>query len=190
MRYVRAPDGAMALDVRARVESRGAYTCPNPSCVRRAVERGGFQRAYDAAVIVDAEQLVLCVSTVLEGEVLAGLGLARRASQLVAGREESWRAHATNRATALVVARDLSDRSRNEVTEALAGRVEALVGPTKESMGCAIGRKPTGVVALLSGSIITRVSADLRRASGFRFPVPTSPTSTASAEASATEEVS
>ena len=43
IRFARGPSGP-ALDVSGRAGGRGAYTCPDPACVDRALRRGGLSR--------------------------------------------------------------------------------------------------------------------------------------------------
>lgn len=162
LRFVRSPDGAVWLDPTGGIPSRGSYTCCNASCVRRAVERDGFRRAFDAPVLVGADELVAAASRVLEGEALQALGLLRRTGQGVAGREECLRVHGSSSLRALMIARDLSPRSVREVTSALPA-VPACFGPPKEAVGLALGRAPTGVIGLLDGQISRRLLVNLER---------------------------
>src|SRR5688500_442146 len=77
LRFVRAPDGEVWFDVAADMPGRGAWTCPDPACVDKARERGGFARAFEAPVIAPVD-LAARVRMVLENEALKGLGLLRR----------------------------------------------------------------------------------------------------------------
>lgn len=166
LRFVRAPDGGVVFDVKGRLDARGAYTCPTPSCVRRAVEREAFRRAFDEPVLADAAALERAVAEVLEAEILRGLGLGRRASQLVPGRSETFERVDSGELIAVVVARDLADRSQREVAAAAAG-FPVWVGPSKEAIGRALGRGPTGVVGLLSGQVARRLVLNLERLGRF-----------------------
>lgn len=65
LRFVRAPDGALQPDVRAIAPGRGAWTCADSACVTRAVERGAFERSFDAAVLGGAEALIRAVRAAL-----------------------------------------------------------------------------------------------------------------------------
>ena len=37
IRVVRSPEGTVSLDFQGKAPGRGAYLCPNPDCLRRAV---------------------------------------------------------------------------------------------------------------------------------------------------------
>jgi uncharacterized protein len=158
LRFARANDGSLGFDVRERLEGRGAWTCASATCVQKAIDKGGFERAFEAPVLTNG--LVAAVGSILESEVLHGLGLLRRSGRLVAGREEV--ARNLEGAQALVVARDLSARTRGDVEKLAKDIVE---GPAMDAIGKAIGRKPTGVLAALKGPASDRLVRDLRRSS-------------------------
>jgi predicted RNA-binding protein YlxR (DUF448 family) len=52
---VRTPDGDVRIDVTGKVSGRGAYVCPDPACVDRAVRAGRLAGALERPV---AEELV------------------------------------------------------------------------------------------------------------------------------------
>ncbi|HEU5003505.1 MAG TPA: YlxR family protein [Actinomycetota bacterium] len=44
LRFVRTPEGAVEPDAAQRAPGRGAYTCPDPACLDRALRKGGLSR--------------------------------------------------------------------------------------------------------------------------------------------------
>jgi len=44
-------------DPEARLPGRGAYLCPRPECMRAAMRKHGFERAFRAPVRVSDESL-------------------------------------------------------------------------------------------------------------------------------------
>lgn len=51
IRVVRAPDGEqISLDFRGKAPGRGAYLCPNPACLKKAVRNRALERAFSAAI--------------------------------------------------------------------------------------------------------------------------------------------
>lgn len=164
LRFVRAPDGELWFDAAGTMPGRGALVCPDPACVVKAVEKGGFQRAFEAPVIVPVD-LTERVRTVLELEALRGLGLLRRQGRLWPGRTEALQQAKAGGAHVVVAARDLAERSVREAAAAIEGRAVLVVGPDKASMGDALGRGPTGVLALGPGPLAKRVVCNLRRLS-------------------------
>ena len=51
IRVVRAPDGEqISLDFNGKMPGRGAYLCPNPACLKKAVKSRALERAFSAAI--------------------------------------------------------------------------------------------------------------------------------------------
>ena len=162
LRFARAPDGLVAFDVRGRLPGRGAWVCAQPGCLTGACQKGAFGRAFEAPCVVEPG-LVERVASLLTEEFLALLGLLRRQSAVAAGRDEALRVRSTARA--VLVASDLSERSRREVDEGFAG-VPVVEGPPMEAVGHAMGVRPVGVVALLPGALTDRLLQEANRLGG------------------------
>ena len=51
IRVVRSPDGEqISLDFRGKAPGRGAYLCPNPACLKKAVRGRALERAFSTAI--------------------------------------------------------------------------------------------------------------------------------------------
>jgi len=50
IRVVRSPEGAISLDFRGKAPGRGAYVCPDPACMKRAVKSKALNRAFDTEI--------------------------------------------------------------------------------------------------------------------------------------------
>lgn len=51
IRVVRAPDGGtITLDFKGKAPGRGAYLCPDPACLKKAVKSHALERAFSAAI--------------------------------------------------------------------------------------------------------------------------------------------
>ena len=53
-RVVRTPSGEIILDPTGKMPGRGAYLCPSPECLRRAVKEKRLSRALRAEVSEEA----------------------------------------------------------------------------------------------------------------------------------------
>ena len=49
-RVVRSPEGVISLDLRGKAPGRGAYICPDPSCLERARKSKALSRAFEQPV--------------------------------------------------------------------------------------------------------------------------------------------
>lgn len=47
---VRAPAGALSVDLRGKVSGRGAYLCPDPACLERGLAQGSLARALEVEI--------------------------------------------------------------------------------------------------------------------------------------------
>jgi len=50
IRVVRAPDGTVSLDPAGKKPGRGAYVCPDPACLNRAIKQRQLERQLDTAL--------------------------------------------------------------------------------------------------------------------------------------------
>ncbi len=48
MRVVRSPEGEVALDPTGKANGRGAYICPDPACLEKALKNQRLGRALEA----------------------------------------------------------------------------------------------------------------------------------------------
>lgn len=50
VRVVRSPEGEISLDFRGKKPGRGAYLCPDPTCLARVKKSRAIERAFSAQV--------------------------------------------------------------------------------------------------------------------------------------------
>ena len=50
IRVVRAPDGGVSLDFRGKAPGRGAYICPDPMCLKKAIRSKSLERSLETAI--------------------------------------------------------------------------------------------------------------------------------------------
>jgi len=50
IRAVRSPDGEVSLDFIGKKPGRGAYVCPDPECLKRAVKSKALSRAFGVQI--------------------------------------------------------------------------------------------------------------------------------------------
>ena len=50
IRVVRSPEGAISLDFKGKANGRGAYLCPDPACLKKAVKARALERAFSAQI--------------------------------------------------------------------------------------------------------------------------------------------
>ena len=50
IRVVRSPDGEISLDFKGKASGRGAYLCPEPACLKKAVRAKALERALSVSI--------------------------------------------------------------------------------------------------------------------------------------------
>ena len=50
IRVVRSPEGEISLDFKGKVSGRGAYVCPDPRCLKKAIKARALERAFSAQI--------------------------------------------------------------------------------------------------------------------------------------------
>lgn len=50
IRVVRSPEGEISLDFKGKASGRGAYVCPDPACLKKAVKARALERAFSAQI--------------------------------------------------------------------------------------------------------------------------------------------
>jgi hypothetical protein len=50
IRVIKTPEDEVILDVTGKKNGRGAYICPNPDCLKRAMKSKGLERALKISI--------------------------------------------------------------------------------------------------------------------------------------------
>ena len=50
IRVVHSPEGAIGLDFKGKANGRGAYICPQPECLKKAIKAKALERAFSAQI--------------------------------------------------------------------------------------------------------------------------------------------
>ncbi len=58
VRVVRSPEGEVSLDLRGKASGRGAYICPDPDCLKKAVRSRALERGLGVSIPEDVYALL------------------------------------------------------------------------------------------------------------------------------------
>lgn len=176
IRFVAGPDGAVVPDLGRKLPGRGLWVAADRTSVETAARKNAFSRAAKTKLSAPAD-LADQVEGLLTRRLLDGLGLARRAGELISGFEKTAAAITSGRARWLVEAADGAEDGRRKLI-ALTRRAQPppeLIGAfTSEQLGLALGLENVIHTAFLAGRAAERWTADVRRLAGFRPLLPTS----------------
>ena len=53
IRVVRSPEGQVSLDFGGKMNGRGAYLCPDPECLKRAIRSKALDRSLEVTIPVE-----------------------------------------------------------------------------------------------------------------------------------------
>ncbi len=174
IRFVAGPDGQVVPDLARKLPGRGMWVAADRTSVETAAKRGLFSRAAKAKLAAPAG-LADQVADLLERRLLAGLGLARRAGELLLGFEKVATALKAGKLAVLVEASDGAADGRGKLL-AVARKVQPapiVIGLfTVDDLSLALGAENVVHSACLAGRTADRWTFDARRLSGFRplFP--------------------
>jgi predicted RNA-binding protein YlxR (DUF448 family) len=147
IRLVLDEQGGLAVDLVGRAFGRGAWAHPRSDCLARGA-RGGVQRALHANVRVDAKALISSVRAAADRRVEALLASARGAGRLAAGSDAAREAWERSGVEIVIVARDARAAAAEGWVMNAGASGKAAVWGEKQSLGRAIARPDTAVVAV------------------------------------------
>ncbi len=167
LRFVLAPDGTVTPDLEEKLPGRGAYTCQSRACLKAAVSRRQFARAFKTSIAdIDAEVLAMLVQRIMEQRIGAYMALASKAGATVSGGEAVERAlRAAPQPRLLVLANDIS-ASIGERLDALATKagVPVMQVLAKDVLGQLIGKESDrSAVAIQSDGFARSLNREFER---------------------------
>ncbi|BCR04826.1 50S ribosomal protein L7/L12 [Desulfuromonas versatilis] len=166
VRFVVSPQGELLADYRGRLPGRGAYTCLSGKCIRDAVKRRQFERAFKVPVRVPAaDELVAALGGQVRERVWNLLGMARKSGGVVSGSSAvlAELGHAGKLALVLMAC---------DISEAMAGKVKSKANAAglpvwrlfdKDLFGQILGKGERSVVALRPGKLAESIRHELLR---------------------------
>jgi uncharacterized protein len=166
IRFVVGPEGKVVPDIAGRLPGRGLWLTARRDIIETAVAKRLFARAARAQDGVD-EGLANLVEQLLAQRCCAGLGLARRAGQAVAGFVKVRTLVAAGGAAVLVEAADGGGDSRAKLAT-LAPHLPIVDRLTCAELSAAFGREHVVHAVLAPGRLARSFVAEAARLGGFR----------------------
>ncbi len=174
IRFVAGPDGVVVPDLGRKLPGRGLWVAADRASVETAARKSLFARAAKARLTAPAD-LATRVEGLLTRRLLSGLGLARKAGDLILGFEKVLATVAAGQAALLIEAIDGAADGRRKLIGSfhrspLPPRLVGLF--TSVELGLAVGGENVIHSAFLAGRGAERWALDLERLAGFRplFP--------------------
>lgn len=166
IRFVVGPESTIYPDLAGKLPGRGIWLTANRATVQTALKKRAFARAAKQPVTVSAEMPDL-LESLLVRQCLDLLGLARRASQAVAGFEKVKQWLGAGRVGVLLQAADGAADGRRKLAN-LAGDAPLVTLFSGAELSLALGRGNVIHAALAPGRLAERFLAEVARLRGFR----------------------
>jgi len=82
-----AASGGVVVDYREKLPGRGAYVCPRPECIRKALSREGLSRALHTArlTLPSPEEFIARLAAGITEKIRSLVTMSAKAGRLVAG---------------------------------------------------------------------------------------------------------
>jgi len=164
LRFVLSPAGEILVDYRGKLPGRGAYTCFKNECIKLAVEKKQFARAFKTpSVQAVLPVLIEALREQILGRVLNLLGMARKSSGAISGSNAVLNALCGKEKIFLIfVAIDISeDIGQKVVNKASARLVPCYSFFDKNKMGQLMGRSERSVIAIRNELLADSIRTEL-----------------------------
>lgn len=178
IRFVRAPDGALVPDIKAKLPGRGVWVGARAELVAEAARKQIFSRGLKAKVAAPPE-LAENVDRLLEADCLQMLALANKAGLVAAGFGKVAGALEKGAVAALVEASDGGADGKRKLAQTArragageAGAIERVVIFTSMQLDLALGRTNVIHAALADGGLTRSFVARYRRLAAYRGLTP------------------
>ena len=171
LRFVLAPGGGVVPDVEAKLPGRGLWVRADRAIIAQAVSRRVFAKAAKAPAMAGADLPERAEARLVE-RMLAHLGLARRAGELILGFDQIEKAlRGANPPAVIVEAAEAAPDGRRKLQAAAKAQahVPFVIGAlTNAELSLALGKANVVHAALKPGRIAERLVFEAARLGGFR----------------------
>lgn len=169
IRFVLSPDREIVPDLLNKLPGRGAYTCSTKECLRNAVVKKQFNRAFKGEVAaITPEETIQRVTVLMEERIASYLALANKAGQVISGTDMVIDALRKQQAGCVIFARDVSpdigEKIRHAATRAGIEQVELL---DKDRLGQLLGKALRSAAAIGKGGFAETVIKELKKYRNF-----------------------
>lgn len=157
-RFVKGPDGLVWFDISGKAPGRGAYVFPDAKFIAAAIKRKAFSRKLDGANV--PADLATRVQSALTQQLIAQLGLAKKASSLVSGGQKVLEVPQFGALDTVILATDAGE----DIAAKVKNHANACVwqGLNKVQLEQASGQGNVPVLAVLGNTAIATLVSQLK----------------------------
>lgn len=169
LRFVLSPEQELVPDLLAKLPGRGAYTCINGDCLRSALKKGLFNRAFKGAVnFPDAETICGQVIARMRERIASYLALANKAGKVVTGSDMVMDMMRKRKTGFVFIACDISSEIGAKIRD-LAKRYDVLHSSIfdKDQLGALTGKGLRSAVAVEHGGFVETINNEVAKYGNF-----------------------
>jgi predicted RNA-binding protein YlxR (DUF448 family) len=169
IRFVRGPDGSVAVDLNRKLPGRGVWVGLSRSRVREAVKRKAFSRGFGEPVEASAD-LAEMVGAQLRKAALSYLSLAKKAGEAVTGNAKVEAMLLGGRVRILLHAREAAENGRRKLDQMAGPDVAAITIFASDELDLALGRANVIHAAVANGGLAEKLLLAVRRLEAYEGP--------------------
>jgi uncharacterized protein len=158
VRVIAAEDGSVVVDLSASAFGRGAWVHARRECISRAAPRG-LSKSFKSKLTISSHELAQAIASAADRRVSGLLASARLTRRLAPGSTAALDEIAAGRARLVIVAADARAAASGSGIQQMIERGRAVAWGNKQTLGAALGRGDTGVVAVLDEGIARALSS-------------------------------
>jgi len=148
IRIVAGPAG-IVIDYREKLSGRAAYVCPRTICIQKALGKDSLGRALHLKVKTPpVNEFIAWLASGITEKIKSLIVMSAKASKLAAGYSAVQDALDKGRVEMLLFARDISDGTKDKVTNSLSPSFRQAMVFTRDELGRLLNRELVGVVAI------------------------------------------
>jgi len=149
VRVAAGPTGVV-VDLREKLPGRGAYICPTPACIGKALSREKLSRALRTTVrIPPAAEFSAMVESAVVEKIRFLMAMAGKARKLAVGYSAVHDGLEKGRIGALFYARDISDGTKEKLLHSgAAADIRQATLFSRDELGRMLDRQLVGVVGI------------------------------------------
>jgi len=157
LRIVGGPEGEACFDLGGRLPGRGAYVCPEQSCLA-GLKASSLQHTLKMKITLPPlDGLCSLLVRSLEGQLEGILTIGRKAGKILYGADSVIDALEAGKGKLLLTAANTSERTLARIDRSR-GSVPSITLANRETLGRLFGRGAVSVALVTSGGMAKRLS--------------------------------
>jgi predicted RNA-binding protein YlxR (DUF448 family) len=169
LRFVLSPERELVFDLHAKLPGRGAYTCIKADCIRVAMEKRSFQRAFRGEMTLPGvDQFISEIISRVKDRIGSYISLANKAGKVVSGSDMVNGAIKRGKTGFVFIASDISADIGGKILEQTKRTgIPSRIIFDKEILGALIGKGFRSVVGVEQSGFVEAIKYEVAKYGNF-----------------------